>query len=249
MKTALITGASSGIGMATARKLASDFQLILCGRRTERLEALAEELKEKTKVHTVTFDVSDKEGVFNALSNLPENFNKIDVLVNNAGNAHGLASFQDADVADLEAMIDINVKGLIYVTKAVLPFMLPIGAGHIINLSSIAGKEVYANGTTYCASKWAVEALTKGMRLDLLSSGIKVTSIAPGAVETEFSLVRFKGDDSKASNVYKGFDPLQAENIAESIYFVVSQPEHVQIADLTILPKAQGDGKTFNKNL
>ncbi|MBQ0118087.1 MAG: SDR family NAD(P)-dependent oxidoreductase [Flavobacterium sp.] len=249
MKTALITGASSGIGMATARKLASDFQLILCGRRTERLEALAEELKEKTKVHTVTFDVSDKEGVFNALSNLPENFNKIDVLVNNAGNAHGLASFQDADLADLEAMIDINVKGLIYVTKAVLPLMLPIGAGHIINLSSIAGKEVYANGTTYCASKWAVEALTKGMRLDLLSSGIKVTSIAPGAVETEFSLVRFKGDDSKASNVYKGFDPLQAENIAESIYFVVSQPEHVQIADLTILPKAQGDGKTFNKNL
>lgn len=249
MKIAIITGASSGIGWATAKKIASQYKLILCGRRTERLEELATELQNLTEVKTLSFDVRDKQSVFNAFESLPTDWKKIDVLINNAGNAHGLSSFQDADLEDLEAMIDINVKGLIYVTKAVLPYMVPNLSGHIVNLSSIAGKEVYANGTTYCASKWAVEALTKGMRLDLVTQGIKVTSIAPGAVETEFSLVRFKGDEQKADNVYKGFDPLHAEEIANTIAFVLSQPDHVQLADITVLPKAQADGKTFYKKL
>ncbi len=249
MKIAIITGASSGIGWATAKKIASHYKLILCGRRTERLEELATELKSITEVKTLSFDVRDKQSVFNAFESLPTDWKKIDVLINNAGNAHGLASFQDADLEDLEAMIDINVKGLIYVTKAVLPYMVPNQTGHIVNLSSIAGKEVYANGTTYCASKWAVEALTKGMRLDLVNQGIKVTSIAPGAVETEFSLVRFKGDEQKADNVYKGFDPLHAEEVANTIAFALTQPDHVQLADITVLPKAQADGRTFNKQL
>lgn len=248
MKTVFITGATSGIGLATAKKLAPKYRLILCGRRADKLNELATELAAITSVQTLQFDVADKHSVFKAIESLPNDWKNIDILINNAGNAHGLASFQDADLEDLEAMIDINVKGLIYVTKAILPYILKQKAGHIINLSSIAGKEVYANGTTYCASKWAVEALTKGMRLDLLSQGIKVTSVAPGAVETEFSLVRFKGDEEKAANVYKGFDPLVAENIADTIDFVLAQPEHVQIADITVLPKAQGDGRTFHKN-
>lgn len=247
MKIAIITGASSGIGWATAKKIASHYKLILCGRRTEKLEVLATELKSITEVKTLSFDVRDKQSVFNAFETLPTDWKKIDVLINNAGNAHGLESFQDAELEDLEAMIDINVKGLIYVTKAVLPYMIPNQSGHIVNLSSIAGKEVYANGTTYCASKWAVEALTKGMRLDLVNQGIKVTSIAPGAVETEFSLVRFKGDEQKADNVYKGFDPLHAEEVANTIAFALTQPDHVQLADITVLPKAQADGRTINK--
>lgn len=246
MKTVLITGASSGIGRATARLLANNYRLILCGRRTEKLIELQTELS-STPTHVLTFDVSNKEQVFQAIQSLPTEWQTIDILVNNAGNAHGLAPFQDADLADLEAMIDINVKGVIYVTRAVLPFLQKSNEGHIINLSSIAGKQAYANGTTYCASKWAVEALTKGMRLDFLSLGIKVTGIAPGAVETEFSLVRFKGDEDRASQVYKGYEPLQAENIAETIVFAIEQPAHVQLADITILPKAQADGVTFLK--
>jgi len=178
---------------------------------------------------------------------VPENFKKVDVLINNAGNAHGLATFQDAELEDLDAMIDINVKGLIYVTKAVLPLMNSTYDKHIINLSSIAGKQVYTKGTTYCASKFAVEALTRGMRLDFLSLGIKVTSIAPGAVETEFSLVRFKGDETKASGVYNGFEALQAKDVAETILFVLNQPEYVQLADITILPKNQADATTITK--
>lgn len=246
MKTVLITGASSGIGRSTARLLANNYRLILCGRRTEKLIELQTELS-STPTHVLTFDVSNKEQVFQAIQSLPTEWKTIDILVNNAGNAHGLAPFQDADLADLEAMIDINVKGVIYVTRAVLPFLQKSNEGHIINLSSIAGKQAYANGTTYCASKWAVEALTKGMRLDFLPLGIKVTGIAPGAVETEFSLVRFKGDEDRASQVYKGYEPLQAENIAETIVFAIEQPVHVQLADITILPKAQADGVTFLK--
>lgn len=246
MKTVLITGASSGIGRSTARLLANNYRLILCGRRTEKLIELQTELS-STPTHVLTFDVSNKEQVFQAIQSLPTEWQTIDILVNNAGNAHGLAPFQDADLADLEAMIDINVKGVIYVTRAVLPFLQKSNEGHIINLSSIAGKQAYANGTTYCASKWAVEALTKGMRLDFLPLGIKVTGIAPGAVETEFSLVRFKGDENRASQVYKGYEPLQAENIAETIVFAIEQPVHVQLADITILPKAQADGVTFLK--
>ncbi|MBA5791835.1 SDR family NAD(P)-dependent oxidoreductase [Flavobacterium sp. xlx-214] len=246
MKTIVITGASSGIGYATAMALANGNRLILCGRRTERLQQLQNKLH-NTETLLLTFDVANKEEVFSAFKSLPVNWQNIDVLINNAGNAHGLARFQDADLDDLDAMIDINVKGLIYVTRACLPFLQQSKNAHIINLSSIAGKQVYTNGTTYCASKWAVEALTKGMRLDFLPLGIKVTSIAPGAVETEFSLVRFKGDADTAEKVYQGYEPLQAEDIAENIAFVVNQPKHVQIADVTILPKAQADGITILK--
>ena len=246
MKTIVITGASSGIGYATAMALAKGNRLILCGRRTERLQQLQNKLH-TTETELLTFDVANKEEVFSAFKRLPVDWQNIDVVINNAGNAHGLARFQDADLDDLDAMIDINVKGLIYVTRACLPFLQQSKNAHIINLSSIAGKQVYTNGTTYCASKWAVEALTKGMRLDFLPLGIKVTSIAPGAVETEFSLVRFKGDQETAEKVYQGYEPLQAEDIAQNIAFVVNQPKHVQIADVTILPKAQADGITILK--
>lgn len=238
MKTVLITGATSGIGKATATALADKkYRLILCGRNQSVLEELKATLP--TEVHICCFDVRDKNEVFNQIENLPNEFKSIDILINNAGNAHGLATFDKADLTDLEAMIDINVKGLIYVTKAVLPFMPENSESHIINISSIAGKEVYLNGTTYCASKFAVEALTKGMRIDLLPLGIKVTGIAPGAVETNFSLVRFKGDSEKANQVYNGYEPLTAEDISNVIVFAIEQPHHVQIADITILPKAQ----------
>lgn len=248
MKTALITGASSGIGWATAKALAKDFRLILCGRRQERLEQLAHELVD-TPTQILTFDIADKQAVFEAINGLPDDWKQLDVLVNNAGNAHGLASFQEADLTDLEMMIDINVKGLIYVTKACLPYLNKQKSSHIINLSSIAGKQVYANGATYCASKWAVEALTQGMRIDFLPLGIKVTSVAPGAVETEFSLVRFKGDTAKAKSVYDHYQPLVADDIARTIKYVLDQPEHVQLADITILPKAQASGTAFNKEI
>lgn len=247
MKTAFITGATSGIGLATARKLASNHRLILCGRRQNRLEEIKTELSSTTEIITLNFDVRNRVQVFEAIESLPKEWQKIDLLINNAGNAHGLAPFDQAEIEDLEQMIDGNVKGIIYVTKAVLPFMTPQKKGHIINISSIAGKQVYTNGTTYCASKWAVEALSKGMRLDLLPYGIKVTNIAPGAVETEFSLVRFKGDEQRASQVYQGYEPLTPNDIAETIWFAVSQPDHVQIGDVTITPKAQADGITFLK--
>ena len=247
MKTVLITGATSGIGKATAKKLAKDFRLILCGRRQEKLDELKSELEKITEITTLNFDVRKKHEVFNAIQSLSENFRQIDILINNAGNAHGLASFQDADLEDLETMILGNTMGIIYVTKAVLPFLTK-NSGHIVNLSSIAGKEVYPNGTTYCASKFAVEALSKGMRFDLLNDGIKVTNIAPGAVETEFSLVRFKGDAERSGMVYAGYAPLTAEDVAETIYFALVQPDHVQLADITILPKAQASGTQFLKN-
>ncbi|WP_158210030.1 SDR family NAD(P)-dependent oxidoreductase [Myroides phaeus] len=249
MKTALITGATSGIGKATAETLAPNHRLILCGRRADKLNEVAQELSKVTEVTTLTFDVSHKEETFAAINSLPQQWQQIDVLVNNAGNAHGLASFQEAAIDDLEAMIDINVKGVIYVTKAVLPLMIPNQSGHIVNLSSIAGKETYQNGIVYCASKAAVEALSKGMRLDLLTSGIKVTNVAPGAVETEFSVVRFKGDKEKADQVYKGFTPLEAQDIANAIAYAVNQPEHVQIADMTVFPKAQAGPSAFNKKV
>lgn len=248
MKTVLITGATSGIGKATAVKLAKEFKLILCGRRMDKLNELEKELSQITEVTTLCFDVRKKEEVFSAIEKLPEKFKTIDILINNAGNAHGLASFQDAELEDLEAMIFGNTMGIIYVTKAVLPF-LSKNSGHIVNISSIAGKEVYPNGTTYCASKFAVEALSKGMRMDLLNEGIKVTNIAPGLVETEFSLVRFKGDVQRSDSVYTGYEPLKPEDIAESIYFALTQPEHVQLADITILPKAQASATQVVKNI
>ncbi|MGL5276820.1 SDR family NAD(P)-dependent oxidoreductase [Myroides sp.] len=249
MKTALITGATSGIGKATAQALAPNHRLILCGRNTANLTAIQDELAKITEVTTLTFDVSDKKATFDAIATLPANWQTIDVLINNAGNAHGLATFQKASLDDLEAMIDINVKGIIYVTKALLPLMMGKGSGHIVNLSSIAGKEAYQNGTIYCASKAAVEAFSKGLRYDLLSEGIKVTNVAPGAVETDFSLVRFKGDSDRAAQVYQGYTPLVAEDIANAIAYIINQPEHVQIADITVFPKAQAGATTIHKKM
>lgn len=246
-RTVFITGATSGIGMATAKKLAPNYRLILCGRRQERLDEIQAELSQITEVKTIQFDVRDKEAVFNAVESLEIEWGNIDVLINNAGNAHGLAPFDTADLEDLEAMIDINVKGLIYVSKAIIPILKQSSNAHIINLSSIAGKEVYPNGGTYCASKAAVESLSKGMRYDLLPYGIKVSNIAPGAVETEFSMVRFKGNQELSDNVYKGFEPLVGEDIANAIEYLLQQPEHVQIADVTIFPKAQAGGTVIYK--
>jgi 3-hydroxy acid dehydrogenase / malonic semialdehyde reductase len=241
-KIALITGATSGIGKATAELFSQNqIALILCGRRRERLEALAQELRKSVKVTTLNFDVRDREEVFKQIENLPQEWKNIDILINNAGNAHGLAPVEKADLADWESMIDINVKGLMYVSKAVIPNMVERKQGHIINIGSIAGKEVYPNGNAYCASKFAVDALNTGMRLDLVHHGIKVTAINPGMVETEFSLVRFKGDEERAKNVYKGVTPLSAYDVADTIYFVVSRPAHVNIADIIMFPTAQAN--------
>ncbi|WP_158730357.1 MULTISPECIES: SDR family NAD(P)-dependent oxidoreductase [unclassified Flavobacterium] len=240
IKTALITGATSGIGKATAQLLAkNNYKIILCGRREDRLDDLKQELSKLTEVHTLNFDVRDKKAVFDSINSIPENFATIDVLINNAGNAHGLDPIQNGNLDDWDAMIDINVKGLLYVSKAVIPGMIERKSGHIINIGSIAGKEVYPNGNVYCASKHAVDALNQAMRMDLNPYGIRVGGIHPGAVETEFSEVRFKGDTEKAANVYKGFEPLRAEDIADIIHFVVSRPYHVNIADLMVLPTAQ----------
>lgn len=244
-KIALITGATSGIGKATAEIFAqNNINLILCGRRQERLDEIADLLGKKVKVCTLTFDVRNKNEVFQQIESLLEGWRNIDILVNNAGNAHGLAPTEQADLADWEEMIDINVKGLMYVSKAVIPQMVHRKTGHIVNLGSIAGKEVYANGNAYCASKYAVDALNTGMRLDLVQYGIKVTAINPGLVETEFSLVRFKGDEERAKNVYKGMTPLTPIDVAEVIYFAVSRPAHVNIADVIILPTAQASATT-----
>ncbi|WP_457617016.1 SDR family NAD(P)-dependent oxidoreductase [Lutibacter sp.] len=247
-KTALITGATSGIGKATAQLFAKNkIRLILCGRRKERLDLLEEELSTLTDVITLQFDVRDKETVFKAIETLPDNFKTIDILVNNAGNAHGLSTIQDGSIDDWDAMIDINVKGLLYVSKAVIPQMVERNSGFIVNLGSIAGKEVYPNGNVYCASKHAVNALNKAMRIDLNKHNIRVSAIHPGAVETEFSEVRFKGDVDKAKTVYSGYDALQAQDIAEIIYFVVSRPLHVTIEDLIVYPTAQASATIINK--
>lgn len=241
IRNALITGATSGIGMATARAFARNggFRLILCGRRQERLDTLAAELSPLTNVYTLNFDVRDAAAVREKIASLPEIYRPIDVLVNNAGNAHGLAPIQEGDLADWDAMIDINVKGLLYVSQAVIPQMIEQQRGHIINIGSLAGQEVYPNGNVYCASKFAVDALTKGMRIDLNRHNIKVSSVNPGLVETEFSLVRFKGDTERAKNVYRGMTPLTADDVAEVILFVVTRPAHVNLAELLLLPTAQ----------
>jgi len=247
-KTALITGATSGIGKATAELFAQKgFRLILCGRRQERLEALQKKLGQQTPVHTLSFDVRDKKVVAEALSELPEDFSQVDILINNAGNAHGLDPIDQGSLDDWDAMMDINVKGLLYVSKAIIPQMVARKSGHIINVGSTAGKEVYPKGNVYCASKHAVDAITKGMRIDLNPYGIRVGAVNPGAVETEFSNVRFKGDDEKANDVYKGFDPLIAQDIAETLLFVVTRPAHVNIADLIVTPTAQATATIWNK--
>lgn len=248
-KTALITGATSGIGQATAEIFAENgINLVLCGRRKDRLEDSKKKWGNKVDVTTLLFDVRNKEDVFSAINSLPDEKKiKINILVNCAGNAHGLDTFLDSSVDDFDAMIDSNVKGLLYVSKAVVPILAANTRGHVINVSSIAGKETYPKGTVYCATKHAVEAISNGMRMDLLSQGIKVTNIAPGAVETEFSLVRFKGDKQRADSVYQGFEPLVAADVADAIYYAVSRPDHVQIADITIFPKAQASGTLFNR--
>jgi 3-hydroxy acid dehydrogenase / malonic semialdehyde reductase len=247
-KIALITGATSGIGWATARQLADlGFSLILCGRRRDRLETLADELSSQVKVHTLHFDVRHKEAVFEAIRSLPSEWQSIDVLINNAGNAHGLSPIQDGDVDDWDAMMDGNVKGLLYVSKAVMPVMIKRKSGHIVNIGSVAGKEVYPNGNVYCASKFAVDALTQGMRLDLNPFGIKVTGIHPGLVDTEFSLVRFKGDEQRASTPYQGLEPLHAQDIADVIGYVVTRPAHVVLADITVLPTAQASATVVRR--
>jgi 3-hydroxy acid dehydrogenase / malonic semialdehyde reductase len=249
MKTAFITGATSGIGMATAKRLAHEgYRLVLCGRRIERLMQLEQELQIQTNVQTLCFDVRDKDAVEKAIDSIPVEFSSIDVLINNAGNAHGLDPIQTGNLDDWDAMIDINVKGLLYVSKAIIPKMIEQKSGHIINIGSTAAKEVYPNGNVYCASKHAVDALNQGMRMDLNQYGIRVGGIHPGMVETEFSEVRFKGDKDKASNVYKGFKALQADDIADIIHFVISRPYHVNIADLMVMSTAQASSTIVNKN-
>lgn len=247
-KTALITGATSGIGRATATLFAANgIKLILCGRRQDRLEALRSDLGKQTEVHTLNFDVRDREAVFSAIESLPKPFSSIDILINNAGNAHGLDPIEQGSLDDWDAMLDINVKGLLYVSKAIMPKMVDRGSGHIINIGSTAGKEVYPKGNVYCASKHAVDAINQGMRIDLNPYGIRVGAVNPGLVETEFSNVRFKGDEARAQGVYQGFEPLRPEDIADIVYFVVTRPYHVNIADLIVMPTAQASSTIVNR--
>ena len=244
---ALITGASSGIGKAIAEQIADHYRLIICGRRTSRLEALSKVLSHKTEILIGSFDVRDQSVVSHFIDSLPDEWQNIFVLINNAGNAHGLSFIHEGDTQDWDAMIDINVKGLLYVSRAIIPKMIKAKAGHIINLGSIAGTDVYPRGNVYNASKFAVDALTKGMRMDLNTYGIKVSEIKPGLVETEFSEVRFKGDLEKAKQAYAGYDPLQAQDIAECIAFMLSRPKHVNIGDMVVLPLAQASSTLVNK--
>jgi NADP-dependent 3-hydroxy acid dehydrogenase YdfG len=248
-KIAFVTGATSGIGRATAFELAKQgYRIIATGRRAERLQELKQEL-EDVPVYTLEFDVRDREAARKAVDSLPEDWRQVEVLVNNAGNAHGMAPIQSGSVEDWDAMIDINVKGLLYVTQAVLPLMLQHKKGHIVNIGSIAGKEVYPNGNVYCASKYAVDALSKGMRMDLVQEGIRVSEVNPGLVETEFSEVRFKGDKERAATVYKGLEALQAQDIAELIGFIVTRPAHVNLAEVLVLPTAQASATVLHKQL
>ena len=244
MKLALVTGVTSGIGRATAIKLAeNNFNLIITGRRGELLDALKLEIEVKYKrdVLALNFDVRDKDAVDKAIDTLPERWRKIDVLVNNAGLAVGLNHVQEGVVDDWERMIDTNIKGLLYITRKVAPIMIERGKGHIVNIGSIAGTQVYENGNVYCASKHAVHALSQGMRQDMLKHNIKVTEIRPGMVETEFSLVRFKGDKDKAKNTYQGLVPLFGEDVADAILYAITRPDHVCINDLEITPTAQAN--------
>lgn len=249
-KIALITGATAGIGYETALLLAqNNYNLILTGRRKERLEVIKVELEStfRCKILTLNFDIRVKADTETALNSIPEDWRAIDLLVNNAGLAAGLAPVNSADVDDWEAMIDTNIKGLLYATRIISPWMVERQTGHIINITSIAAKESYPNGSVYCGTKHAVSAISKSMRIEVMPFGIKVTTIAPGAVDTEFSLVRFRGDQERANQVYKGFTPLSGKDIAETILFVLSRPAHVNIDDLLIMPMDQASARDFNR--
>ena len=249
MKTILITGATSGIGLATAKKFANKKnQLILCGRRQHKLDEISNEISKITNVLTLRFDVSDKEEVNKVLENIPKEFSSIDILINNAGNAHGLDTIQEGSLEDWDNMIDSNVKGLLYVSRVIIPKMIQQNSGHIINIGSLAGREVYEKGNIYCATKHAVNAISKAMRIDLNKTGIKVSEINPGLVETDFSNVRFKGDNNRAEKVYQGYKALEAKDIADIIEFVINRPSHVNIADILVLPQAQATSSIINKN-
>jgi NADP-dependent 3-hydroxy acid dehydrogenase YdfG len=250
-KVALITGATSGIGKACAWKFAAaGYSIIVTGRRADRLKALEQELKQqlKAEVFTACFDVRDKKAVQVAIDGIPANWKEnIDVLINNAGLALGRDRFHQANMDDWETMIQTNVNGLLYVSRAILPFMIARNKGHVINIGSIAGKQVYENGNVYCATKFAVDAISQSMRIDLLSHQIKVTAIHPGAVETEFSLVRYKGDEAKASATYEGFQPLTGADVADTIFYCATLPSHVCINDLVITCTQQASATHFNK--
>lgn len=249
-KTILITGATSGFGEATACMLAtSGYRMILTGRRLERLQRLKSELETSTtaEIYLLNFDVTQEQEVNSAISSLPEDWKKIDVLINNAGLASGLSRIQDGDTSDWNKMIDTNIKGLLYVTKAVVPFMIYRNEGHIINLGSTAARDVYDKGNVYCATKFAVDALSKSMRIDLLEHQIKVSQINPGAAETEFSLVRFAGDENKAKAAYNGYTPLCAEDVASIIKMVIELPKNVCINDLVVTSLAQANSVYINR--
>lgn len=246
-KIAFITGATAGIGKASAELFAKNgYNIIITGRRKERLDEFSQYLKSTYKVDVLglNFDVRNLNEVETVVSSIPDNWKNINVLLNNAGLAAGLSTIQDGNINDWERMIDTNIKGLIYMTRNIAPIMVKNGYGHIINIGSIAGKEVYANGNVYCATKHAVDALSKGMRIDLLPHNIKVTAINPGMVETEFSIVRFNGDEERAKNVYKGLQPLLPEDIAETVYWVATRPAHVNINDIIIMPTVQANSTT-----
>lgn len=244
MRTAFVTGATSGFGRAIALRLSTlDYNLVITGRRKELLDSLVEEIKRNNNVEVfaLNFDIRSNDACKAAVNSLPEEFWKIDLLVNNAGLAAGASPFQESDLDDFERMIDTNVKGLLYITKLLVPGMIERQSGHIVNISSIAGIEVYPNGNVYCATKHAVNAITKSLRLDLIHHGIRVSSISPGMAETEFSLVRYHGDVEKAYNVYKGIEPLHADDIADVLEFIVTRPAHVMINDIQVNPTQQAN--------
>jgi NADP-dependent 3-hydroxy acid dehydrogenase YdfG len=250
LKTIFITGATSGIGKATAILLAQQKnRLILCGRNKTILEELKTELSKETEVFTLSFDVRNSDEVFSAINSLPENWKNIDVLINNAGNAHGLDPISEGNIDDWNSMMDGNVKGLLYVSQPIIKLMKEKQNGQIINISSVAARQTYANGVVYCASKKAVDVISEGMRIELTEFGIRVTNIQPGAVETDFSKVRFKGDDERAATVYAGYEPLLAEDIADAIAYCINVPERISVSDMTIYPKAQAEPRTIYRKL
>lgn len=246
MKTILITGATSGIGKATAELLAKQGnRIVICGRRSEVLESVKADLSPFTEIFSLKFDVRNLEEVENAVNSLPEEWKNIDVLINNAGNAHGLEPLSAGSTNDWDSMIDGNVKGLLYVSKTLIPLMKENKSGHIINISSIAARQTYANGVVYCASKKAVDVISEGMRLELTEFGIRVSNIQPGAVETDFSLVRFKGDQERAAKVYAGYEALKPEDISDAIAYCINAPQRVNVSDMTIFPSAQSESRTI----